>query len=274
MNRKKLVIILPIIMVFLLSCELLGGKATEEPTQVVIEVPTLAPATLPPPPTQKPTEEPTEEPTLALPTLEPTPEGFDATTASWEPFVVAGDKTKDFWKQSGDKILFEMPSPETYAYAFAEDVNLGDVEVKVVAKTKDSFQNGVAVVCRQSDEGWYELRVHTVGMYAGSYSLYRYSAQMADERKNPYVNVMKDLDRVFTNDLNGGSNNTNTIVFACLGNQLQVFINGKQQFRPPTKDVIFTDDVLTQGSVGFGAMSFGKGKVNVEIDLTQMSATE
>jgi len=271
--NKRILVLLPLIMVLLLSCGVFGGGEAEAPVEeevVVVpptDVPTLAPPTQAPPPTEvPPTEAPTEE-------VVPEPVGFDAATATWDHFVAAGDKAKDFWYQNGNIIKFEMPSPETYTYAFAQGVDMGDVEVKVVAKTKDSSQNGIAVICRQSDEGWYELRVHTVGPYAGSYSMYRYSTAFANENKNPYINILRDLDRAFTSDIVNGPNKTNTIVLACQGEQLRVFINGKEQFKPP-QDVVVTDDVLTSGSVGFGVMSFGNGKVNVEVDLEQMSATE
>ena len=270
--NKKVLILLPLMMILVLSCGVFGGEETAVPTEaeVVLIPPTDVP-TLAPPPTQAPI--PTEEPVVEEPTEEPVPEGFDATTAVWNAFVAAGDKTKDFWFQNGNILKFEMPSPETYAYAFAQDVDMGDVEVKVVAKTKDSGQNGVAVICRKSDEGWYELRVHTVGPYAGSYSMYRYSSADASENKNPYVNVLRDLDRIFTADIVSGSNKSNTIIFACQGEELRVFINGKEQFKPPA-DAIITDDYLSSGSVGVGVMSFSNGKVNFEIDLEQMTATE
>ena len=260
-------------MVLVLSCAVFGGDEAEPPQEeevVVIpptEVPTLAPPTQAPPPTEAPpTEEPEEE-------EEPVPTGFDSVSANWSAFTAAGDKSKEFWYQNGNILKFEMPSPESYTYAFAQDVNMGDVEVKVVAKTKETGQNGIAVICRKSDEGWYELRVHTAGPYAGSYAMYRYNTAYADEGKNPYVNVLRNLDRIFSQDIINGPNKTNTLVLACQGEELRVFINGKEQFKPPDDEVV-RDDVLTSGSVGVGVMSFGSGKVNVEIDLEQMTATE
>ena len=170
----------------------------------------------------------------------------------------------------GGRFLFDLPSAETYAYAFVDGAEFGDVYVEVEVETVQADNNGIAVVCRQSDDGWYELRIATRGPNTGSYQMFRYDPDLLARNQVPYVNLLKNLTKVNTPDIVNGVLKVNTVGFSCKGEELRVFINGVEQL-PPDKQVVM-DNYLDSGSVGFGAMSFGGGPVQIEFVLDSFTA--
>jgi len=264
---KKRAYILPLMVIVLASmaCSVLGGS--QEPTQEVVlpsaiptqvvEMPTEPPPT-PVPPTQEPVvEQPTEE-VMVVPTEPPAP-----AEPQWETWVAAGDPSKEYVELAGGRMSFELPSPETYAYTDRVDAVYGDVFVEAEFETFKGGPNGIAVICRGSNRGWYELRITTINSsgrpYAGSYELYRYDYSLKEQGKNPYYNLLRNMPRINSVDIVNGYS-YNTIGLICEGNQIRPFINGVEQF--PNKQQVF-DDVLTEGTVGVGAMSFGGGPVEI-----------
>ena len=273
MKRIRTFLLISMSLLVLLACSLGGAKATEEPP-VVLEIPTLAALpqeapTLPPPP---PVEETVAEAQPEVPEPTPTEVSFDAASATWKEFVTAGDKSREFSFQMGRRVVFELPSAETYSYVFAEDVSFGDVYVETEVETVKADRNGIALICRHSDRGWYELRIATRGIETGSYQLYRYDPDLLARKQVPYVNLLKNMTKVNTPDIINGLLKINTLGFSCKGEELRVFINGVEQL-PPDKRVV-TDNRLKEGSVGMGAMSFGNGPVQIEFLLDSYTATE
>jgi len=232
--------------------------STDAPTEKPVA---SAPTALPTPePTLEPTEAPTEEVVEESPYFE---SDFDD-LEGFQHFVSAGDKTKVYAEGvTGDRLQFKLPKSETYAYV--EEINHfpADVYVEAKVETVKGDQNGIAVICRGSIDGWYELRVATIGPYAGSYNLYRYDPTLRERKQNPYVNLLAPSERVFTPDIKAGFK-TNIIGLACVGNELHTYINGREQIIEGKK--LITDDELYDGTVGVGAMSFSKGTVQVEFD--------
>ena len=170
----------------------------------------------------------------------------------------------------GGRFVIDLPSAETYSYAFVDGAEYGDVYVEVDVETVKADNNGIAVICRQSDEGWYELRIATRGPNTGSYQMFRYDPSLIARKQVPYVNLLRNLTKVNTPDIINGSLKINNIGFSCKGEELRVFINGVEQL-PPDKQLV-TDDRLDSGSVGFGAMSFGGGPVQTEFLLNSFTA--
>ena len=263
---KKKVYILPLMLLVLASmaCSVLGGAQPTEEVVLPTAIPTLAvelPTELPPtpvPPTQEPAVEQPTEAVMQAPTEPPAP-----AEPQWETWVAAGDPSKEYVELLGGRMNFQLPSPETYAYADRVDAVYGDVYVEAEFETFKGGPNGIAVICRGSDRGWYELRVATINSadrpYAGSYELYRYDYSLKQQGKNPYFNLLKNMARVNTVDIVNGYS-YNTIGLLCEGNQIRPFINGVEQF--PNKQEVF-DDVLKEGTVGVGAMSFSGGAVEI-----------
>jgi len=276
MKRTKVLVLLVLSLTVLLACSVGGFGGNEE--EPVAEIPTLAP-----PPTEAPVEPPPPPPAEEVAPAEEAPAEeapveeapaagpFVGSDATWVEFVAAGDSSKEFGTQLGGRFVFDLPSAETYSYAFAEGADFGDVFVEVDVETVVADNNGIAVVCRQSDNGWYELRIATRGPNTGSYQMFRYDPSLLSRNQVPYVNLLKNLTKVNTPDIVNGVLKINTVGFSCKGEELRVFINGVEQL-PPDKTVI-TDDRLDSGSVGFGSMSFSAGPVQTEFLLDSFTAT-
>ena len=189
MKRMKIFVLLSLTLLLLLACSFGGGTTEEQP----IEIPTLAP---PPveeqvePPQPPPTEEaptPEAQPAEELPAEEP-PVVEEAAPAGGP--LVGTDRQLGtvrcrWWtgvKNSAprwvDVFVIDLPSAETYSYAFVDGAEYGDVYVEVDVETVKADNNGIAVICRQSDEGWYELRIATRGPNTGSYQMFRYDPSL------------------------------------------------------------------------------------------------
>ena len=210
------------------------------------------------------TEAPAEEPAAEEQSgSEYYTDDFDGDTSSWYTWVVAGDASKNYTQTKPGTILFSLPSQETYAYFANENYSYDDVYVETQMTATVYGDNGLALLCRVSEDGWYEVRYHTTCQYAGSFQMYRYDQILKNEGKNPYVNIMNGLERVNSVDILNG-NKTNTVALQCVGENITPIINGVPQTLP--KEVPITDDYLTTGQIGVGAMSFSNGQVEVEVD--------
>lgn len=263
---KKMLYFVAILALMAMACNLGGGSNEPEaaPTAVVEQVlPTVAPTftmvpTLPSL-VEQPTEAPVVEEATEVPVEEPTEE--PAPEAEFVSWVVAGDSTKNFTEFADDKIVLDLPKSETYSYVRLEGIEYDDVYVEVTAETMSgSAMNGIAVMCRASEAGWYELRVTTVGQNAGSWMMYFYNYRLKEQGKNPYERLIKTIDRINSIDIVNGYN-INTIGLSCEGNEIRPYINGVEQIYNKT---IVTDDNLTSGMVGFGGMSYNVGPVKME----------
>jgi S1-C subfamily serine protease len=186
---------------------------------------------------------------------------FDGDLSSLQQWVAAGDSTKDFAEGMDGRMKFELPSTETYAYVRNDAYTYSDVYVETQFEPISGGANGVAVLCRISEDGWYELRVHTRGQYSGSYEVYRYDYSMLSQKKNPYINLIVS-DRIFSQDIITGYE-TNTIGMDCRGTELRVYINGVEQVK---HSKLITDKTWQEGVVGIGVMSFSNGPIRVEFD--------
>jgi len=195
---------------------------------------------------------------------------FDSDLSAWKTFVVAGDKKKTYVEGSNGRLKFELPSAETYAYAHNANYVYQDVYVEAQFETINSGTNGIAVICRANEGGWYEFRVHTNGQYQGTYELYRYDESVRSQGKNPYVQLIKGGERWSSMDIKNGLK-VNTIGIMCIGNEFHFYINGKEQ---SGHKKIPVDSTFTQGTVGVGAMSFSVGTVRIEFDYVGTGAAK
>lgn len=192
----------------------------------------------------------------------------------WIEFVAAGDKSKSFVSMSGNTLVFELPSPETYSYTFLDGPVYGDAVVTATVKMIKGGTNAVAVVCRASDAGWYELRLNINGQYNGSYEVYRYDPVLKDRRQNPYVNLLKGFERINSVHIKNGVNSVNTFSISCVGDEITLYINSDSMEEVRNKPIVIKDSVLSSGSIGVGSMSFGNGPIQNEFDTNAMYVTE
>lgn len=273
---KKRLLYLFLVFVFVsVACQFQIGKpeATEEILPPTEEAPTLAPPPTEPPLEPTDTPEPTQPPEPeATPTEEVSPYytmDFGGDLSNWSQVVLAGDPSKTYIRQMGNRLKFEVPSPETYVYVENGSFSYQDVYVEAEVETVKSGANGIALWCRGSDKGFYELRIHTVGPQAGTYELFRYDFLLRQQKKVPYVQLLKGIGHVSTYEIKAGIG-LNKIGMLCQGQEIRVFINGVEHLinnEPPVKD-----STLTEGTIGFGVMSFSQGPV--EVDFLSLAVIE
>ncbi len=209
-------------------------------------------------------------PTVVIPTVAPTSgyfsDDFDGDLSNWIPFVVAGNPDLSYVTPVGSRLVFELPRlTETYAYVANSAVEFEDVYVETNFETKTNTPNGIALLCRISDIGWYELRVYTSGPEVGKFSLYRFDAELRSQKKNPYVNLLGGYSTLASVDLLNGQR-VNTIGLLCQENSIVPYINGIQQNGSDRKPLEVSDNNWLPGNVGVGVMSFSGEMVKIEFD--------
>ena len=175
----------------------------------------------------------------------------DDINKNWGMKIVSGLEEQLLWSQTSGKFRLEMQPPNDTNFAFfRKDTNYKDVVVSAEVENYGLSDNAFSLICRASDDGWYELRISSLGYY----ELLRFDQYLQDEGKNAYTNFLET--RVGSTLINDGQDK-NVFALSCQGNQLKVFINGEQVYfdkRPLTIE----DDTYSEGTIGFGALGYGK----------------
>ncbi len=250
------------------------------PVSAPTEAPTLDPptATLPPTNTPLPTETPTPPPTetplptqtptsTLTPTPEPSPTATNTPKPTATPTLAPGDvmyaadfKNMGDWMDFGfsfdtgkdttnytiepkkDSLYMEVPEEYTSVYAvYADDMPKADVQLDVDTDTTGPARNNISLICRYTEDGWYELSVDSSGMWA----IYRY------DTKGGYF-LLKD----------GGSTaihmvqRQNHLTALCRGDTFTLFVND-------VKVGTAKDQKFSEGRIGIGVATFQYGGTGI-----------
>lgn len=149
-------------------------------------------------------------------------------------------------------MVFDLHGPKLWIYVTYDPYTYSDVRLDLKADNRGKNNNNVSLICRYSDEGWYEFNIANNGLY----DIYA------------YVTADKRYYRIY----NGGSNaikqgkGINEYTAICQGNKLTLGVNGVQ-----TKTIADSKYVLPEGKVGFGVSSFDVTPILVNIDSFQIS---
>jgi len=180
----------------------------------------------------------------------------------WGIKVISGLEDQLLWSQDSGKFHVEIEPPNDTNFAFfRKDASYKDVVVQAQVQNYGQSDNAFSLMCRASENGWYELRISSQGYY----ELLRYDQYLAAEGKNAYTNL---LEKQLGSTLINTGQDTNTFALACQGNQLIVFINGEQEYvnkRPLTIE----DNTYSEGTIGFGVLGYGK-EVDVAFDYVEI----
>lgn len=286
MSRK---ILIPMLVLFIITTACaLTGQATPTAAPAVVEAPTQPPAQ----PTQPPVVEPTKAPVVPTeapaPTLAPPPteapqpneapqptdtetptgpqpfdEGFDdASLPGWKYLYVAGtEKFNDIYAENS-RLNFEINTAETYAYAYNENQSYEDVIVSADIVNKGDAANGIALTCRMSDKGWYELRFSSQSYFW----LYRYDQEKKDKKQVPYVEL---IPQTVIRQINTGEKH-NKVALSCIGDEIRVYFNGTEILYQKRQAIV--DDTYREGYVGVGAMTFTTTNYSVKVGFEEVKA--
>jgi len=259
---KPFVFIALLVLVVGMACGIDFGTKTQEPP--------------PPAPVIQPTQqsEPIQQPTVVLPTQPPPPtatlppppspffkEEFDSDVlGDWTDFIITGDSKSDekkakFYVENG-KLTFDLQDENLYSYLIFDKQSYEDVRVELSADNRGKNSNNISLICRYSNNGWYEFSVRNDGLF----QIWAYDSTGAVHKGYNLIN-------------SGGSNaikmgkETNVYAISCLGNHLALYINGEETASFTEKRFSFKD-----GKVGINVSSLWTIPVIVDIDYFDIQA--
>jgi hypothetical protein len=236
-----------VVLLISLACGTVTVTTPEPQTQeVVTEAPTEAP-------TEVVTEAPTEAPTEAQEQF--FTEEFDS-DPGWNFFVIGpgadANEDKATYEFDSSLMVFNIDAKQLYAYYIYNQQSYEDVRVDIHFDNRGVNSQNVSLICRASDEGWYELSIGSDGMWY----LYAVSNNKYNLVQSGGSTAIKQGKAV------------NEYGMACEGNKISVFINGVEPKNTPVTDKKY---VLRRGGVGFNVSSLNSIPVKVEIDWFKVS---
>ncbi len=243
MNKNFVVVI--VLLAVLSAC---GSPA--QPTAVVS---TQAPAVV----------QPTEIPPTAAPSPTAGPqqyftENFDENLSDWSTVYMPPDSTLS--TTPIDKVstaikdgFFEFDIEGTYVGAFSvyKPFEYKDVRIDTRVENHGNNTNDVALMCRYSQDGWYEFNIESSGLYFFN-----------------YISISKDGRTHIAQLAEGGSKiirqDVNEYGMACQGASISMIINGS-----PVKT--FKDNNLISGEVAIQGFSLQRLPVKLYFDWVKIS---
>jgi len=184
--------------------------------------------------------------------------GGTETSSCWQPsrplIVVGFDRDKVTSGLTASGLRLEVDATNTYAYIAYPGNLYTDVVISAEVTSTGVNNHAAVLTCRMTDEGWYEARVST----AGYFSVFRYEYARDKSGRNPYYDYV--LDRP-SSAIDMGSEKTNSIQLACIGDSLILSINGSEVFNRKV-----ATDFTEPGLIGIGALSFDKVPVTLIFD--------
>ncbi|MEN8172096.1 MAG: hypothetical protein ABFS03_04375 [Chloroflexota bacterium] len=216
------------------------------PTPTALPEPTDVPE-----PTELPVAEdvviPTEEPSEALAYYIEEFEPDTTTSDNWLWFTTSGDENKfDLYTENG-KLIFDLQGTNLYTYYVYDPYIYTDVRLDTKAENRGKNTNNVGLLCRISDDGWYEFSIANNGLWEiWAYDGYEEKYTSLASGGSTAINMKKG---------------TNEFSIICNGNRLSLFINGVETHVMEERNFVFRE-----GQVGIGVSSFDVLPINIEVD--------
>jgi len=171
---------------------------------------------------------------------------FDGSLDSWTYFLGNGNDS-GFTNEAVDgKWRVEINEENTWVYFTYNDYIYTDTRIDTVAENLGRNNNNVSLICRYSENGWYEFNVYN----SGKYDILYYDNLV----KHDYVTLYSGGSTA----INTGKA-TNEYTAICAEEQLTLGINGEEVRTVTNKD-------LKEGLVGLGVSSFNVLPIIVEFD--------
>lgn len=242
---KPFVFLVVVIAMVSLAC--LGGGEEPAPEEPAAPVPAEPEPTEPPPP--EPTEPPQAEAQQFF------TEEFDEDNGNWDFNVVQNDTTSDTTKASGgiaDGIFeFVLDGKALTIYSFYAPYEYKNVKIDIVVENRGTNDNQINIICRATDEGWYEFSIANNGLYV------IYAVE-------PGKGYRKLHDGGSTKIKPGKEINEYSVV--CNERTLKLYVNGKE-----TRVFDENEYVFREGQIGIGVSSFKQLPVKIEVHSVTIS---
>lgn len=251
---RPLFLLTALLLVIGLACGASGG-GTDTPAQPQPQQPQQEPPQAPvqedtPLPTDPPPPPPTEEPARSMYFTEE----FDQ-DPGWNYFLTFGNEDKITLEFDNSLMIFDLEETDIYAYYMYEEEEYRDVRVDIRAENRGKNNNNVSLVCRYSDQGWYEFSTEGGGLW------YLYAVTINSENKAVY-NI---VDNGGAQPLKQGKE-VNEYGMVCNGNEITLIVNGKDLKKVTENKYSFRD-----GYVGFNISSLNVIPIILEVDWFKIS---
>jgi hypothetical protein len=179
-------------------------------------------------------------------------EEFDGNLDVWS-IVNLGDESALIYGLDSGRLHVELLQQNDQVppgvYFVKTDYLYTDVEVETSTTDTSSNANGVSLVCRSSDAGWYEFEVYNFGLY----SIYAYDHQTYTELASGDLPMLKT----------DGSENKYTAI--CKGNELTLVVNDT-----PVVTIPDTKFNFTEGLIGIAVFSVEGLPVDVNFEYVDV----
>jgi serine protease Do len=165
----------------------------------------------------------------------------------------ADNASKATYSFDSGMMIFNIDAKDLYAYYFYNAKTYDNVRVDMRFENRGVNSQNVSLVCRASEEGWYEFSVTSSGLW------YLYANSSADG---------------FVRIKNGGSKAikqgkaVNEYGMTCNGDKIGLFINGYEVADSPFIEKRYA---FRKGEVGFNISSLNVIPVKAEVDWFQVS---
>ena len=148
-------------------------------------------------------------------------------------------------------MIFKIPESFLYAYYIYEGYSYDNVRVDIKVENRGVNSQQVSLVCRVSEDGWYEFAVQSVGLW------YLYAVSGGYDR----------LTNGGSNDINQGKA-VNEYSLVCNDDEISFFINGEEPKGSPYRESEYS---LREGGVGFSISALRAVPVQIEVDYVKIS---
>lgn len=183
-------------------------------------------------------------------------EEFDPDTSTvdnWYWFLTNGEESQfDIYTQDG-RLVFDINGNDIYSYFMYDPWYYENVRLDAIAENRGMNNNNVSLICRATDDGWYEFSIANNGLWW----IYAYNGR----------------DNTYSQLANGGSNaikmgkDVNEYTILCYGTTLSLYINRIEAHTMTENNFKFKE-----GQVGIGVSSFNALPIVVEFDWVSISA--
>ena len=180
----------------------------------------------------------------------------DDINKDWGLIIVSGLEEQLLWTQNNNKLRLQILPPNDTNFVFLnKNTNYEDVVVQAEVENFAQLDVAFSLICRASEQGWYEFRISPQGYY----EILRYDAYKQKEGRLAYTNF---VDRRIGSSYIKGGLETNVFALSCNGDQIKGYINGEELYKDK-RPLTIEDTTYTSGSFGFSVLGYGK-----EVDMT------
>lgn len=172
-------------------------------------------------------------------------DNFDAdiSQGGWTTFVFGDDSNYQITQKPG-RVYMEVNTPNTTTFLFNDNYWASDVYVETTeAKVGGPNRMNVSVICRASDQGWYEFSITSGGLW----QIWKYYGEKylrLKEGTSKFIKVQSD---------------PNILQASCVGTNLTFWVNENKVGETTDRD-------LTEGQVGVSVSTFDLKGAEVEFE--------